>query len=250
MLPSSFTPVERTWLWALLAVWALLLFGGFAFGRPDAPRIRRMPAWTRLVSSAILVLAAWSGYAFGRDSAGAPFVLLIAAGMSLGFLGDLYMAQLLPAGQNHVLKGMSSFGLGHVAYSAGLLWFGSHNGLAAPGPRWGAWLAWLLVGAAGWYLVIYRPVRRMLPLHWAALPYTLLLSSTAGCAFGLALQAPSLFPLAAGAILFLLSDTVLAAHLFNNAHFFLVDDVIWLTYGLGQMLIVYAAGSALGLMGR
>lgn len=77
-----------------------------------------------------------------------------------------------------------------------------------------------------------------------------MLSSTAGCAFGLALQAPSLFPLAAGAILFLLSDTVLAAHLFNNAHFFLVDDVIWLTYGPGQMLIVYAAGSALGLVGR
>ena len=209
-----------------------------------------MPAWTRLLSSAVLVLAGWSWYAFARESAGAPFVLLIAAGMSLGFLGDLYMAQLLGGGDAYVLKGMSAFGLGHVAYIAGLLWFGNHYGLTAPGPRWGAWAAWLLLGSVAWYLVIYRPVRRLRPLHWAALPYTLLLSSTAGCAFGLALQAPYLVPLAAGAILFLLSDTILAAHLFNNVHFFLVDDVIWLTYGPGQMLIVYAAGNALRLVGR
>jgi YhhN family len=49
---------------------------------------------------------------------------------------------------------------------------------------------------------------------------------------------------------FELSDTVLAAHLFNDAHFLLVDDVIWLTYGPGQMLIVDAAGGTLGLVGR
>ncbi len=249
MLPSAFAPLERVWLWALLALWAGLLFGGFAFGKPDAKRTRRMPTWTRLLSSAVLVLAGWSWFALARASSNARFVLLIASGISLGFLGDLFMADLLLPSESHVLKGMAAFGLGHVAYIAGLLRFGYQNGLAAPGPRWGAWLGWLLVGAAGWYLVIYRPVTRPQSLHWAALPYTLLLSSTAGCAFGLALQAPGLFPLAAGAILFLLSDTVLAAHLFKGTRFFLIDDVVWLTYGLGQMLIVYAAGRALGLAG-
>ena len=81
-------------------------------------------------------------------------------------------------------------------------------------------------------------------LHWAALPYALLLASTAGFATGLALQDATLLPLALGAALFLLSDLILAAQLFNHLHFPLIGDVIWLTYGPGQMLIVYTLGRA------
>jgi hypothetical protein len=41
-----------------------------------------------------------------------------------------------------------------------------------------------------------------------------------------------------------------AAQLFNNRHFPLIGDVIWLTYGPAQMLIVYTAGSALLALAR
>ena len=45
-------PWQRTWLIGLLVLWAVLLFGGFVFGRPDA-RGRRMPRWARIALSLI-----------------------------------------------------------------------------------------------------------------------------------------------------------------------------------------------------
>jgi hypothetical protein len=76
------------------------------------------------------------------------------------------------------------------------------------------------------------------------LPYALLLASTAGLATGLALQSTYFVPLAIGAALFLLSDLILAGELFSGLQFPLIGDVIWLTYGPGQALIVYASGVA------
>jgi hypothetical protein len=49
-------------------------------------------------------------------------------------------------------------------------------------------------------------------------------------------------PLALGAILFLMSDLILAGALFNDLHWPLHHDIVWLTYGTGQMLIVYSIG--------
>ena len=87
-------------------------------------------------------------------------------------------------------------------------------------------------------------------LHWIVLPYALLLATTAGVATGLALQAPSFWPLALGAALFLFSDTLIGGNWFNNLDFPLVHDLIWLTYGPGQMLIVYSVGVAAGFVNR
>jgi hypothetical protein len=174
--------------------------------------------------------------------------LPIALGMSLGFLGDLLMARWLPAGER-LLEGMGAFGLGHLAYIVGLLLFMDRHSLAGPLARWGAWLAWLLVALLGWYLVIWRPATRAggRPgvLHWAALPYSLLLGSTAGLATALAIQAPAFLPMAIGTALFLVSDTLLGANQFNHAYCYLIDDLIWLTYGPAQMMIVYSISNAL-----
>ena len=64
-------------------------------------------------------------------------------------------------------------------------------------------------------------------------------------ATGLALQVSAFVPLAIGAALFLLSDLILAAELFNGRSFPLIGDVIWLTYGPAQALIVYSVSAAL-----
>lgn len=234
---------QNLWLLALLVIWTALLFGGFSFGKLDSLRTRRMPAWTRMASSLTLVAAAWSGFFFNRNNAIESFALLIAVGMTLGFIGDLFMAELIPVG-NHVMGGIGAFGLGHIAYIIAFLAFGDRNGLNDPGARWGAWIVWLLIGVIGWYIVVYRG-QKATPLHYAALPYALLLASTAGFATGLALQNSLFIPLALGAALFLLSDLILAAQLFNNLRFYLISDVVWLTYGPAQMLIVYSVGSAL-----
>ena len=72
-----------------------------------------------------------------------------------------------------------------------------------------------------------------------ALPYALLLASTAAAATSLALVDTRFLLLALGSILFLLSDLILAAQLFNGLKFASIGDVVWLTYGPGQMLIVF-----------
>ena len=80
-----------------------------------------MPLWTRIASSVVLVLAAWSWYLVSRSTTTSLFALLIAVGMTLGLLGDLFMARLLAVAQ-YVLFGMGAFGLGHVAYiTAGMI---------------------------------------------------------------------------------------------------------------------------------
>jgi hypothetical protein len=221
----------------LLALWAILLFGGFAAGPTSADGSRRIPLWGRLGSSLALVLAAWSWCWLARGGPVASVALLIALGMTLGFIGDVFMAHVLPVAEP-VIGGMSAFGLGHVAYIAAFLLLGRQSVFAAAGPRWAAWLVWLLLGAVGWYLVVWRGHKHSL-LHRVALPYALLLASTAGLATGLALLSPGLWVLALGAALFLISDLILATQLFNHVHFPLISDVVWLTYGPAQALIVY-----------
>lgn len=236
---------QRAWLIGLLIAWSALLFGGLLWRTPQPGRAGRMPRQTRILSSAALVVAGWSWAAFVRGTGAADYATAIAAGMTLGFLGDLFMARLLPVAA-HVLAGMGAFGLGHLAYIAAGLRFGATHGLDAAAPRFAAWGVWLLIGAVGWYLAVVRGQARTV-VHWIALPYALLLASTAGVATGLALQTAAFWPFAAGAALFLLSDLILAAGLFGGARIPRSDDIIWLTYGPGQMLIVFSVGAALAL---
>lgn len=233
---------EQIGLLALLALWALLLFGGFIFGKESADHTRRMPAWTRMASSFTLVVAAWSYWLWmnqnpttidGIDVARLAFFFAI--GMTLGFIGDLFMAELLIKGEKHILGGIGAFALGHIAYITGLL---SSTSL----PTWeGSWLPlilWLIAGLIGWYVLVFRSSEPAF-LRYAALPYTLLLASTAGLSHTLAANSQYFVLVAIGAALFLLSDLILAAQLFRKAHFRYISDVVWFTYGPGQMLIVY-----------
>jgi len=242
-------PLAQPWQQALLlvalAVWAILLFGGFLLDRRNVEGTRRMPTWTRMASSFTLVAAAWLWYAFTRETSVGGYALLIAVGMTLGFLGDLFLAPVFAIAQP-VLAGIAAFGLGHVAYLVALVSFANAHGLNAP--RWIALAIWLLIGVAGWYLVVFRDQKGTM-LHWAALPYALLLASLAGVATGLALQSALFIPLAIGAALFLLSDLILAGDLFAGLSFPLIGDVIWLTYGPAQALIVYSVASALRVAG-
>lgn len=243
MALAAIADAQRAALVGLLALWAALLFGGFALGARKVARERRMPTWTRMLSSLALVVAAWVWAAVGRDAPYALFSVLIAMGMTLGCVGDFALAGLLRLRQP-VIGGIAAFGLGHVAYIAALAGFGSAHGLTAPAPRYAALGMWLLVGCVGWYAMVARG-RRLTLLHRAALPYALLLAGTAGVATGLALQAPAFLLVALGAALFLASDLILAGQLFAGLDFPLIGDVIWLTYGPAQALIVYGVNAAL-----
>lgn len=220
--------------WILTFLWALLLFGGYLLGK-DPNHYRRMPRWTRLTSSLILVLLGWYGYSLAVPDPASDFAFLIALGMSAGWVGDLIMARLVLVG-NRLLGGMTAFGLGHIAYILAALRNGSLS--------LGALIGWLLLGALLTYLVVLRGNGKN-PLGWAALLYALLLSATAGVATSLAL-ADSLFAgMAVGAALFLLSDLILAAEVFTARKLPWHGDWVWLTYGPGQALIVLSIWAAM-----
>jgi uncharacterized membrane protein YhhN len=232
------SPSASVWLVALLVAWAALLLGSIVVSFRSR---QRMATWLRLASSAILVLAAWSWYLVARDtSTVAEFALLVALGMTLGFVGDLLLADVLPVTQGF-LAGMGAFALGHIAYIAAIL-------SLTPQVQWAvAGIALLvgLVGLAGWYAVVFRGGKDAMLLRWAALPYALLLATTAGVATGRAIQMPVFLPLALGAALFLASDLLVAGRHFGRMRFPHIGDTVWLTYGPAQMLIVYAVNSAL-----
>jgi hypothetical protein len=231
----------------LWAIWAALLFGGLVVGVPNNERTARMPRWMRLSSSLTLVGAAWVFALLRGETPHSDLALLTAVGMTLGFIGDLFMAKLIIKSDKAVLGGMGAFGLGHVVYSLVLIEVANRSGLDAASPRWTALALALLIGAVCWYGVVLRGASKPSILHWAALPYALLLSATAGLAGGLALQDARFIPVAIGGLLFLTSDLILAAQLFNQAYFRWISDWVWLTYGPAQMLIVYGLG--LGLSG-
>lgn len=244
-------PFARAGLFALLALWAALLFGGFAVGREALVGEGRMPRWARMASSLALVAAGWLWAAVDAGGGLGLWSALVAVGMSLGCLGDLLLAEVIGTRQP-VLGGIGAFGLGHVAYLAALLGAGAGLGVAPSTALWTAWVLWITLGLVGWYLVALRG-QKLRMLSAAALPYTLLLASVAGVAMGLAFGTGTFAPVAVGGALFLASDLLLALRLFRGArlprglpH---IGDAIWLTYGPAQMLIVYGAGLALVLPG-
>ncbi|HET9222570.1 MAG TPA: lysoplasmalogenase [Roseiflexaceae bacterium] len=222
---------------ALFALTAALLLLGLALGRPDARRRNRIPLPVRMLSSALVLAAAlllWKESAAPSKRA----AKLVAAGMSCGLLGDLLMAQVIPL-PRHVIWGMLAFGAGHTFYIRALLERSRQTaGAGHPYPALGTALA---ITLAGWWALVRNPeIDRT--LNYSALAYSLLLASMSGLAASLAVQDNRYLPVAGGGALFLASDTLLASELFRKAHFPGIGDVIWMTYIVGQALIVGGMG--------
>lgn len=246
MFMDNLLEPERLWVIVLWLIWAALLFGGLALGRMNASRTHRMPTWTRMASSLALVLMGWGGVWMARGTSLQEFAVWMAVGITLGCLGDFFMAGLIVR-ETAVLGGMASFGVGHIAYILGCFSLGRVIGGDPIGNHF-VWVAvWLVIGFCGWVFVVFWKARRSV-LHMAALPYSLLLSTTAGVATALTVSVSGFVPLAVGAALFLFSDLLLAAQLFRSLYFRQIGDVVWLLYGPGQMLIVLSIFVALNLL--
>lgn len=239
------SPLAMLWI-----AWAVTLFGGFLWGSLDDSQTHRIPTWCRMASSLLLVMAGWTWYAatLGRQSGGFPaarrIALLITAGMALGTLGDFFNANLLQGIvplREPILGGLGSFLIGHLCYITACVWLARWCGFATVR----GWVigvgCWQLLTILGWFLIVYRGEGDA-ALMWAALPYSMLLAGTAGVTAALALHDRRFTLLALGGALFLISDLVLGYRIFQES-FYLGGDVTWLTYGPGQMLIVYAIGA-------
>jgi hypothetical protein len=98
-----------------------------------------------------------------------------------------------------------------------------------------------------WWTLIRSPQTPAV-LNYGSLGYALLLAAMAGLAVSLALQEPRFVPLALGALLFLVSDVFLGHRLFQEGKFLLMGDLVWMTYIVGQLLIVFSTATGLRLL--
>ena len=229
-------------MWLLL-LWAAFLFGGFILG--PTRNNRRIPRWARLASSLILVIAAWGWQSLATPTLYRTYTTLIALGMTSGFIGDLFLANIFTSKRSKaVLGGMGGFAIGHLFYIAGMLMAASTLQLTNIYIFGATLILFWLFAFWSWRKIVIRNVardsQRPSTLQRAALPYALLLATTAALALAAALQHPPFWPLALGTILFLLSDLLLAEALFNDSTIPLHHDLVWLLYGPGQMFIVYS----------
>lgn len=222
----------------IIMFWGILLFGGLLFSGRKPKGNQQIPRWARLGSSCVLAIGAWLWFAISLGAIVDALIIWIALGMSLSLLGDVLLSGILQR-RHALLEGMGAFAIAHIAYIIGLLAVGQALHLA----DWQRHLPWLLLfvvtSGTGWYLVVFFKQSYRTLAHYVALPYTILLSTTAGLSVIIALQNPFFSLLSVGTILFLLSDLVLAVALFRYAQRAWLHDVVWVLYGTGQMLIVF-----------
>jgi hypothetical protein len=265
--PSGLSLGERLAV-PLWVMWAGLLFGGMVlagYERFDSDPFLKA---TRLASSLLLVMTGFVITSSPKTSRPVWPLLMIALGMAFGFLGDISNSGLLIKDPKQAtMGGIVTFAIGHLFYMASCLWIRSNQGLRHPNTWWGSIIVWQLIGLAGWFVVIFTDTP-LTPVHWAALPYCLLLAGTAGMTCGLALADRRYFWLGLGGALFLASDLVLAIQLFRDdidiaaelarftgvtseaGHHFMKQisrHACWLLYGPAQMLIVFSGLSLLAV---
>lgn len=214
------------------------------FGHPNVEGTGRMIPWLQRSTSLLLALAAWILALLGASgAAAAPYAYVVAVGMSLSFVADLIMAEVIRV-PDRVLGGIAVFGLAHLAYLAAMLGLDAALDLGA-GPAmlgWGA--GFLVVALIYWRLAVDTP-QAALALRLGALGYLVLLAAMTGAAWGVVTREPGLWILAGGATLFFISDAILGNQIFRANRWPGVGDVVWLTYFTGQAGIVWSVYPAL-----
>jgi hypothetical protein len=248
LLKSETVRRRLSGIWIL---WACLLLGGTLLSesiRSGTVALLKdqILLVSHLGSSVLLVTAAWIWFLGYSRSLVAGTVALFAAGMTLGAIGDFFNAgvlqELIPL-PNPVLGGIGAFALGHIAYITACVQVVRQHGYHSRGKLLAAIVFWQVFGIVTWFFVVYSGTNRGAGLLvWPALPYSLLLAGTAGIATYLAMEDRRFILLATGAVLFLISDLILAFRMFHG-EFAMAVHAVWLTYGPAQMLIVYSIGA-------
>jgi hypothetical protein len=231
-------------LYALFAAVPFLLGGGLLLGKMNAEQTGRLPRPLRMLLSALLLLAAFLQWKYGAGP-GAMRVCsrLVLLGMAASFAGDLIMARLVPV-PKRLIFGMAAFALGHVFYVSAFAHLLLNLPPVGAGVTGTVIAAVLAFGVWAWHRFVRDPDRSKV-INIGSLLYGLLLGLSASLAILLAFADSHYVGLAAGGLLFLLSDLVLGNWVIRGHVWRSVNDVIWLTYVVGQLLIVYSVAATI-----
>ena len=226
---------------ALWIGWLATLLASFVAARTAGTWWPQDRLDLRMVSCLLLVVAGWRGWTLLRGGEAATAMFWVAIGMSLGFYGDSHVGDRFwwPPFPHKIVGGIVFYGLGHLAYVAAC-WLTRRAAGLSGGWRWnGPILAWQVAALVSWGAVALTSDKEI-GLRVPTLVYTLLVAATPGFASALAVQRPSFTWMAVGGALFLASDVLLAWQLFHEA-FDGIDELTWVCYAGGEMLIVYGA---------
>lgn len=234
-------------LYGLLALFFLSNVAAIAFGKPSADRTHRAIPWLQRSTSLQLAFMAWLFWGSGAQATAlATYALLIAVGMSLSFIADLIMAEMIRL-PNRVTGGVVVFGLAHLTYIGAYVSGGVVLGLLRPVLLAGSAVFWVAVGAVVWYRWVRHP--SLAPLfNISSLGYTLVIKVMVAVAGALALAAGQLWLPFGGALSFFISDMILGNQIFHRHDWPYVSEVVWVTYILGQAGIVWSILLALRLL--
>lgn len=199
--------------------------------------------WSRFwgISSVVLSIAAWINWGLHRRDLFGRACALIALGMTLGMLADLYGAFRVLRFTEPLTMIVPLFAMGHVAYIGGMMLLAQRLNLTRR-PVWGKAFAsavvfYDLAGLALWATLV-RPSGNLPHMHVPTAVYTIFLSTAAAVMAAVACFDRRFLAVGIGGFLFLLSDAFLAIRLFQD-NWRGLGDLCWITYGIGQMLIVY-----------
>ncbi len=186
-------------------------------------------AAVKAASTGLLAVLLWQ--------VGLPLFWTMALGMTLGALGDWFLAR---RGEMAFLAGMAAFGAGHLAYSGGMLARSAQLGFDGVSLTEGAALVALLTLVLSTELWL---APRTGALRWPVRGYVGLIG-VMGAAAVLLPAGDGQAELRLGAGLFLASDLMLALRMFvvtDAARQRQLSRVLWPAYWGGQALIGWGA---------
>jgi len=218
-----------------------------ALGKPNADRTRRLPFWAKLVM--LIVVAAIAGIEWlvlATGTQAESYARWIFLGLVVGGIGDMVLFEEFNI-KDALIYGMGIFAVGHILYLLAIFYLRNilyPNGLieiaivAIPA---------MFLSALLWEFIVRNPMgdRR---INTASFFYGILLSVTTGFAIFFAIRSQIMILLGVGMILFLISDALLAQVAIRKRGFPSIQDVVWIIYSIGQMLIALSIIEALNLL--
>jgi hypothetical protein len=238
---------------ALTGLWALAFVLGLALGKPNEDRTRRLPLWTKLVMlSVMLVVGGIEWVLIARGTGAEPYARWIFAGLLMGALGDLVLAEVFPQIKKPLLAGIGVFAIGHIFYLLAIFYLRSqiYGPLDVTGWMSAAIVAVpaLFAAALLWEFTTHNPAGNP-TVNRASFFYGLLLVLVAVFAAYFPIRSHIMFRLGIGAVLFAISDVLLSQVVVKHRGFRNIHDIVWLLYSAGQFLIALSIGEAVGLLG-
>lgn len=227
-------------IFILYTLIAILLAGVFiATGKkPDAKCKVRLPKPIRILLS---ILLAFSAFLIWQSSQYAyVYCTWVLIGMLLSLIGDLAMAEVI-AFHNRMVGGMVFFFLAHCSYITAYI--RTLNQSSLPLISWN-----FIIIFAFLEITVYLVWRYFIMNHEGkqglnigSLLYGFCIAFMASTAVSLAVTVGRpWYAAAAGAILFMISDLIIAVTKIGTASFNYSEIYIWVTYVSGQIGIIYS----------